>query len=232
MPVASLIQWLDSHGGSLTALATLVLCLITAFYVVVTYLLLKEQRLQVRDAEVVRELAEATETKGATLKVRNLGPGMAVDLTLLAGPGRPLPNGVTVNNRGPGFNLSSGESRNWQMTWTLPPPSCEIWLTLTYLDRDRAFMYLQPFVVRLSPQGVGMGTGWSGRLSARGFRKLSSRSVLWWKRPFFRLSNRKKKLHEMFIDPQARTLLSKEVQTKLEEAIEWEAGYRESFGEL
>jgi hypothetical protein len=193
-------------------------------------MLLKEQRAEFTTPEVQRELVEVDPNSGGLLRARNLGPGLAIDAALHSGPGKDPPEGVEIPNLGPGFDLGVGEYRDWSITWSTPPPACDVWLTLSYMDRDRRWIWFQAFVLRLSPRGVGLSAGWNGQLDARRLKRLA-RSALPRKRRFgFRRKYRRAGLHELLVAADVRDAASKKIGEELQDALKWEGDYRETFG--
>jgi hypothetical protein len=228
----TITHWLDLHSGSVTGLATVVLCLVTAVYVAVTYALLREERAQYREPEVARDLSDVDLTGQASLQVRNLGPGLAVDVNLLAGPKADLPVGVGVEDLGTAFNLAVGDTSSWRLAWTYPPPTCDIRLTLMYFDRSRKAMWLDAFVIRLGPSGIGTSAGWFGELSARGLKAMARSTIPRSKRLAHRWTYRRNSLHELLVDAGIKSVLAADVAANLEAALTWEGELRKDYGRL
>lgn len=116
MPAAAILDWINSNAPAITALATIFLVLITAIYVVVTYLLVREQRAQKQtpnvEYEFDPELADVAQVGGAPradLKIQNVGDGTATAVAFLEGPGEGIP--VEMPALGERMTLLPGEFR-------------------------------------------------------------------------------------------------------------------------
>ncbi|HEY3491441.1 MAG TPA: hypothetical protein VGK43_00720 [Solirubrobacterales bacterium] len=139
MPIANVLSWLDTHSGAVTAVATVVLVLITAAYVLVTYWLVTEQRRQGPGPEVMFELI-GKEMPNADLRFRNYGTGVASELAVLAGPEEGV--SATIPELGTWTSLLPGE----EFEFRIRPPrgesafaDGELSLTLFYHDHLYAY---------------------------------------------------------------------------------------------
>ena len=116
MPTATILNSVNENAPAITALATIFLVLITAVYVVVTYLLVREQRLQKQTPNVEHEfdpaIASVARTGGsprADLKIQNVGDGTATEVAFLEGPSQGIP--VEMPALGERMTLLPGEFR-------------------------------------------------------------------------------------------------------------------------
>ncbi len=147
---ASVLDWFDAHSGAVTALATVVLVLITIAYVVVTYMLVREQRLQGDTPEIVHSVAGASSSK-ADLKIHNVGTGTAVELKVLAGPGEGIE--VSAPELGWPRALLTGEDRIWPIRPIAGHskfPVGDLPLTMRYFDTGKRRVFYRVMMIRVT----------------------------------------------------------------------------------
>jgi len=210
MFVGSLLGWLDAHAGAITAVATLVLVVITAAYVVVTYLLVREQRMQGHMPDVSYELGNASDTS-IELKLRNIGSGTASQLTIVSGPGDGIP--VDMATLGRRRTLLSEESCSWSIGGHAETgfQVGDLPLTMSYFDNNLSKVLFEVFVLRfehdgdgITPRNDGSASKWWTR---RDILKLGRASLKPWRRPGFLWRVRKQKLTVLLLDDEVRTAL-------------------------
>jgi hypothetical protein len=224
---ATLIGWLDRHAGGITAVATLVLAVLTGVYVAVTYLLVREQRRQAERPSLAYRVVEPG------LEVRNLGSGRAAGVQLLTGPRSPLPPGIAIDDLGAGIDLAVGEARTWPFKWVgAPPAHVDIPLTLSYMDSDGQKVWLHCFQVRIRGGKAGTSAGLDASRTARGLKRQARKSLPLRKRPRFLLDQRGQPLEAILVDPIVRDSLSADLRGRFENALKWEVDFEASRGQL
>jgi hypothetical protein len=217
MNVAAALSWANDNAPAITAVATIFLVAITAIYVVVTYLLVREQRAQGQTPDVAIEWAES-DVHFADLELRNVGSGTATQLTILKGPG----DGVSVDETFLGIRrtLLPGEKSSWKIRpadGRAQFERGELPLTLSYLDTHRGKVLFEVFVIRchegdqgIEPDFTGSGAKWWTR---REVRRLTLKSLPRHKRPQFRWTTRKTRLSLLLLDDEVRAALSQELSS-------------------
>lgn len=199
------LSWLDGHSGAITAIATVVLVAITGVYVVVTYLLVMEQRNQA-DHPAVDFLLADVEPPDVNIRLRNVGTGAAAELTMLAGPGEGVAV-VTSPAFGQRTTLLAGDS----CTWKLRPPGADglepglLPLTMSYFDNPRSKVFYEVMLLEVKAAADGEGKlvnlGSVQVISSRSrVRRNTRRSLSLWKRPAFHVRTRGKELSELLLD--------------------------------
>jgi hypothetical protein len=215
MFVASALEWANSNAPAITALATICLVLITAVYVVVTYLLVREQRLQGHSPDVSFEWADP-ETRSLDLRLRNVGNGTATQLTILRGPGSGVP--VDEGKLGVRRTLLPGED----LVWKIRPPEGvdrfeggDLPLTMSYFSSDRTKVLFEVLSIELVEDGhqiwpvlTGSGARW---WTKRAVRRLTSKSLKWWKRPQFAWKTKNFRLSFLLLSDDVRSALGGEL---------------------
>lgn len=204
----ALLSWLDAHAGAVSAIATVVLVVITAWYVVVTYLLVKEQRLQGHLPEVVFELIGG-DVPAADLKLRNVGTGTAAELTLLAGPREGVP--AKIPGLGHRTVLLPGDS----CEWPIRPPDGEpgfspgrLSLTMQYFDNHRSKVFFEVLVLEFET----LAEGWTVRnvgsieiaRDRRELRRLTRKSLPPRGKVSFQWRTRHRELPYLLLDDEVR----------------------------
>ncbi len=226
LPFASILSWLDAHSGAVTALATVVLVLITIAYVVVTYLLVREQRLQGQIPEVVYEWADNTKLN-ADLKLHNVGSGCAAEVTVVRGPGDGVP--VHMPLIGERWTLLAGE----ELIWGIGPeqgktklPVGELPLTISYVDNHRTRAYFQVLLIRFEIRDDGrysirdLGSV-SDDWTKRKLRRLARRSLKVWHRPGFQRRTQTLDLSVLLLDEQVRDALRERLTEEVDQLLVW-----------
>ncbi|HSS34238.1 MAG TPA: hypothetical protein VLL27_13255 [Solirubrobacterales bacterium] len=216
-----LIGWLDAHSGAITALATVVLVLITVAYVIVTYWLVREQRMQAHIPEIEYEWAERDKLC-ADLRLHNVGSGTATEVTIVRGPGQCLE--VEMPNLGQRAALLSGQKTDWPIR-PLPPSedfdSGDLSLTISYFGNNcmRAYFHvlLLQFGVPEGRFGIRDRGSLSDVLTMQQLRRLTSRSLPLRERLGFRRRTRKMDLSLLLLDTQARDALRAKLGELFEE---------------
>lgn len=226
MLLGSLLNWLDAHAGAITAIATIVLVVITAAYVVVTYLLVRDQRLQAQLPKVEYEYAAPGNQSQpiADLKLQNVGTGTATELTILAGPEKGVE--MEMPALGERFTLLSGESRIWRLR---PHPGGEglpngdLPLTMHYLDNNRTKAIFEVLVLRFERRADGWSALNLGSIqtdySQRQLKRLARRQLRPWNRPGALWGLRKSHLSRLLLDPRVRAGIRAELRAVLEELL-------------
>ena len=222
---SSLIGWLDAHSGALTALATVVLVLITAAYVVVTYWLVREQRSQGAAPQVACEWSSRVGHGNADLKLTNVGGGTALDLTIVRGPGGCVD--VEMSELGWGTSLLVGR----EIVWPIKPkvdgeefPVGRVSLTMSYFDYKWQRAYFQviciPFDLDQGRTVVGNVGTLSLDWSTRALRQMAARALPYWKRSAFRRRTRGKSLTKLLVDDDLRDALREKLEAAVAEVRE------------
>ncbi len=200
------MSWLDGHSGAVTAIATVVLVAITGVYVVVTYLLVMEQRNQA-DHPAVDFLLAGVEPPDVNIRLRNVGAGAAAELTMLSGPGEGIAV-VTSPEFGQRTTLLAGDSCIWKLR---PPDGAEglepglLPLTMSYFDNPRSKVFyevmLLEVMVAVNGEGRLVNLGSVQVISNRSrIRRHTRRSLSLWKRPAFHWRTHDKALSELLLD--------------------------------
>jgi hypothetical protein len=109
-----MISWLDAHAGTVTALATVLLTVVTGGYVALTRRLVREQREHTRRiaAPLLDFRIDALDDGVAGLVARNIGAAPARWLALFYVP-RPPTGTWRLADMGPWGDLGVGEWRRW-----------------------------------------------------------------------------------------------------------------------
>lgn len=211
MEIPAVLDWVNSNAPAVTAVATIFLVLITGVYVVVTYLLVREQRLQSQAPDIAVEWAD-TDPGYADLKLRNVGNGAATQLTILKGPGDGVP--VEEAHLGVRRTLLPGEATNWKVR---PPDDAEEFepgelpLTMAYLNNNRTKVMLEVLVIQFVENDEGVGPHLTGSASAwwtrSELRRMTAKSLPRGKRARFRWSTRKTRLSFLLLDQEVRLAL-------------------------
>lgn len=141
----TVINSLDAHSELITALATVLLALVTVVYVRATFQLVSAQRLQAETPDVVGSFAKAN-YKG--ISAQNIGKSTASQLALLRGPG----DGVAarIEKLGERKALRPGK----KIVWKIRPPikagfeAGDLPLTIIYFDSNLTTLYFKVMVLR------------------------------------------------------------------------------------
>ena len=220
------MHWLDMHSGPITALATLILVVITGAYVVITYWLVKEQRNQVQTPDVARFWGGRRESPNADLRLHNVGDGAAAEVMLVRGPGGCID--VDMPDLGTTKALFPGED----FIWRIRPsnggdqfPIGDLSLTLTWFDNARKRAYFDVFLIRMEPHEEGVAVRDLGSASnywtAQGLRKLTRRSLARRHRLKFRFQSRNKNLSVLLLDDEVRRALRDRLTRASRELVVW-----------
>jgi hypothetical protein len=223
---ASVVPWLDAHSGAITAISTVLLSLITAIYVWLTALLLRQDRQHASEPHVRRQLYRGPSNE-FNVVVQNLGPGIACSLVLAAGPIRGLPDNVTIPGLGLGTNLGVSDSREWPVNWDNQGRSTEVPLVLMYCDREARKLSVKAFILRLNVSDPGIRAGASQALSRRTLKRIARRRVPLHHRFRYWFTHRGLSLQYLIGEENTRRALAQLMHAKLSEALDWE---REEYG--
>jgi hypothetical protein len=190
MLMASVLTWLDVHSGAVTAMATVVLVVITTVYVLVTYWLVAEQRRQGPSPEIMFELI-GKEMPNADLRFRNYGTGVASELAVLEGPVEGVP--ARLPQLGEWRSLLPEEEFQFQIR---PPRGDSAFadgdLSLTLFYHDHVDAYGEVLLISFSSDDTRQWTEnqgsrreiWDGRAlraSARRTVGWHRKISLWWR---------------------------------------------------
>lgn len=217
---ASVVPWLDAHSGAITAFSTALLSLITAIYVWLTALLLRQDRQHASEPHVRRQLYRGPNNEFAVV-VQNLGFGIACNLVLAAGPIRGLPDNVTIPGLGLGTNLGVSDSRQWPVQWD-QGRSTEVPLVLMYSDRDARKLSVRAFILRISVSDPGLRAGATQILSRRTLKRITRRQLPLHHRVRYRLTHRGLSLQYLLGEANTRRALAQHMHAKLSETLDWE----------
>jgi hypothetical protein len=222
--VISLISWLDAHSGAITALATVVLVLITGVYVLVTYLLVREQRLQGHIPEVVYEWAN-DDGSNADLRLHNVGNDTAAEFTIVLGPEEHIE--VDMSLLGVRKSLRPGD----ELTWPIRPFEDEAFsegdlpLTFTYFDNKRSRVFVQVTLIRFEPvegrSGVFDAGSASKNWTRREVRALTRRTLRPWRWPAFYWRTRSMDLSVLLLEDDVREALRARLRRAMGELKSW-----------
>lgn len=221
----AIVDWLDTHAGAISALATVVLVLITAVYVLVTYLLVREQRRQAQRPDVVHEWAYG-EGVNADLRFRNVGTGTAFELTVLLGPGEGV--SVAMEKLGDAASLPPREV----LDWPIRPadgephfPAGTLPVTYTYVDSGSERVFFSTVLLEFGDGGEDQAITDAGSvskdLSRRQVKRLGARAQKAWKRPWFIWERRGEDMTELVVNPHVRDALRAELATEVEALRAW-----------
>ncbi len=226
LPFDTLIHWLDSHAGAITALATVVLMLITAAYVLVTYLLVREQRLQGHAPDIARHWASVEGAGDADLRLHNVGNGAAVQVMIVRGPGSCID--AELPDLGRPRTILPGKDLVWRIrpadgaSEFLPG---ELSLTLSWFDYnlDRVFFEVIGILMESEAEGVvirdlgSAGDAWTRRK----LKRLASKSLELHRRPVFWWRTRGDDLTVLLHDEEVRHALRAKLTKILNELKVW-----------
>jgi hypothetical protein len=222
MSLGDALDWFDSHSNAVTALSTVLLAVITGFYAVLAYLLLREQRRQGLEPRVARSLA--VERGQLMLRARNLGPGTAVDVTLRAGPGRALPPSLRIANLGTGIDLGESDQRMWPIEY-LSPPDEALRVVISYQDRDRRKIWFDVFEVRFSGDEAKTSAGWSDAFSTAKLKRKIFMNIPMKDIPLYFARHWRDDFHDMLVEEKARRVLADALRIELEKLLAWGERY-------
>jgi hypothetical protein len=224
---ATMLHWLNANSGAITALATLILVLITAAYVLITYLLVREQRNQLQTPEVARFWADTEDSPNADLRLHNIGDGTAAEVMIVRGPMDCID--VEMPDLGTPKALFPGED----FIWRIQPrgeegetfPVGDLCLTLKWFDNPRNRAYFDVFILRVEAEGKGVVVNDLGSASkfwtARELRKLTGRSLSLRSRPRFHWKARRKNLTLLLLDDDVRRALRDRLTRGARELNAW-----------
>jgi hypothetical protein len=141
----TVIDSLDAHSELITALATVLLALVTVVYVRATFQLVSAQRLQAETPEV---MGSFTNAHHEGISAQNTGKSTASELALLRGPGEGV--AARIDELGVRKSLLPGE----EILWKVRPPTKagfepgDLPLTIVYFDNNLATLYFKVMVLR------------------------------------------------------------------------------------
>lgn len=237
MVLISLVSWLDSHAGAITALATVVLVLITAAYVVVTYWLVREQRSQAHVPEIEYDWADRDQPF-ADLRLHNIGNDTATEVTIVRGPGACVD--VEMSKLGQRTSLLAGSGTNWPIRPLARDAGFadgDLSLTITYFGNNcsRAFfrVLLLQFGVAEGRYGFRDAGSVSDDWTGKQLRRLTARSLGPWRRPAFRWRTRKMDPSILLLEAEVRNALHARLTASFEKLQAWSAraeAYRRDLG--
>jgi hypothetical protein len=151
MKTASVLDWANSNAPAITALATVFLVLITAVYVAVTYLLVREQRSQRQLPKVhfFIDRRAQEETVCADLRIKNVSEVTATEVTFLRVDGI----SVDMPHLGRRISLLPGED----LLSRIRPPAGEnefadgdLPLILSYSDISRSIVVFDILLLKFA----------------------------------------------------------------------------------
>jgi hypothetical protein len=205
-----MLNWLDSHAGAVTALATIVLVAITAAYVAVTYMLVREQRLQGQVPAIIHGFVGDWKEVNADLRLHNVGNGAAAEVTVLLGPGDGIPVEMPV----------LGERRSLMPEKEFICPirpfagarSFEAGLrplTIYYFDNNRSKVFFKVLLLKMARNDEGWTVRNLGSIAStwtrREFKWMVGKSLALWRRPGFHWKVRHWSLPHLVLNDDARS---------------------------
>lgn len=228
MVFLSTLTWLDSHSAAVTALATVVLVVITVAYVIVTYLLVKEQRLQGECPDIARSWADPKALDDSDIKLQNVGTGTAVEVMVVRGP-RTCAD-VHLPDLGEQLTLRPGEELVWRVRplgETSSFPAGELSFTVHYLDSRRERAFFDAGLIRFEGRDEGVAIrdlGYGKRVwTKRRMRRMARRGLSLSDRARFHWRTRNLDLTELLVDPEVRGQIRVNLGQLLDGLLVWSA---------
>lgn len=224
MVQGSVLTWLDGHAGAVTAIATVVLVAITAFYAVATFLLVREQRRQSRAPVLETDWADP-DAPGADLALHNVGTGPAVEVTLDQGPGDPTPGLlVEIEDLGWGITLPPSGTR----TRAIRPiggaqmfPNGELPVTISYFDDRRERLYLLSLLLTFEAGAIGSYGGTGAKYTTRSLKKMARKSLPRRRRLQFAWQHRSTNLPSLFAESDVRAAVGAGLLDQHDDLRQW-----------
>ncbi len=209
------IHWLDAHSGAVSAIATVFLVVITGCYVIFTYMLVKEQRLQMQFPELARYWANEA-SDNADIRLHNAGSGTAVETLFALGPTEGV--AVYAPDLGKQRTLRPGED----LTWRIRPVEGaaqfvpgDLPLTLSCLNHNRSKVFCEVIVIRFERHGDKIAIRDLGSLASewtkRELRRLTRKALPWSRKPTFQWHTRKTNIPALLLDDKVRDALRAEL---------------------
>jgi hypothetical protein len=227
--VAAISGWLDHHSAAVTALSTVALAVLTAWYSTLNFLLLRQQRRLASEAKLVHTLSGDEGKLG--LEVRNLGKGAATSVSLQSGPGRSVPDGIVLANLGRSIDLGPSESYCWPIKLRMQPKE-DLRVTLMARDSTSKALWFSVFEIRFDDGGADTSAGWQGKYSARQMK----RKILWniplKDIPRFFYHHWHDSMDVLIVDQQARSILASALADALEKNLARGKRYEEVMAEI
>jgi hypothetical protein len=229
MPNPAFLDWLDAHSGTVTAMATVILVAVTVAYVIVTYFLVREQRLQKPVPKVEFEFlsGQSNQVGGeprADLSLQNVGTGTATELAILSGPR----DGISADLQDLGNRMTLLPSE--ECVWRIRPPDGgqgfsegELPLTMTYFGNDKTKVVFEVLILRFEPRA----SGWTGNnlgsmelaLNRRELRRLTRKDLRLGRRLKFRWESRSLNMSRLLLRDDVRLALRGELESGYEELL-------------
>lgn len=199
----------------------MILVIITGVYVVVTYLLVKEQRLQGQHPSIVFRLIGG-EAQNADLRLCNVGTGTAAELTILAGPGD------EVVRASPPFGSRTNLLPEDVFVWKIRPldeargfGSGAFLPTISYFDNHRSKIFLEVVLLEFEESDGRRWVRNRGSIETssgkRSLRRHARRSLPLHRRLGFQWRTRDRELPSLMLDDDIRNELRRVLAEKADE---------------
>jgi hypothetical protein len=221
--------WLDQHSGAVTALSTVALAVLTGWYSTLNVFLLRQQRRLASEAKLAHTLV--SEQGELRLEVRNLGSGPATNVSLQAGPARPVPDGLDVENLGRAIDLGPSESFRWPIHVNQQPTE-NLRVTLMARDSTSKSLWFSTFEIRVANGGADTSAGWEGKYSARQMKRKIFYNIPMKDIPGFFRRHWRDPIDELIVEKRARQILSSALADSLEKNLGRGKRYEEVMVEI